>query len=87
MPNKPIVRIAAFAPTLNVLSSKQHPRKMCIYGSNEKEYHFLLKGHEDLRLDERVMQLFKLVNKLLCQNPQTETKDLVIQWYDVVPLS
>ena len=60
---------------------------MCIYGSNEKEYHFLLKGHEDLRLDERVMQLFKLVNKLLICHPQTETKDLAIEWYDVIPLS
>lgn len=28
------------------------------------EYEFLLKGHEDLRQDERVMQLFTLVNAL-----------------------
>jgi hypothetical protein len=28
-------------------------------------YTFLLKGHEDLRQDERVMQLFGLVNELL----------------------
>ena len=60
---------------------------MCIYGSNEKEYHFLLKGNEDLRLDERVMQLFKLVNKLFISHPETETKDLTIERYDVIPLS
>ena len=48
---------------------------MMIYGSNEKEYHFLLKGHEDLRLDERVMQLFNLVNRLLLCHPKTEHKE------------
>lgn len=30
---------------------------------------FLLKGHEDLRQDERVMQLFGLVNTLLLNDP------------------
>jgi len=47
----------------------------------------LLKGHEDLRLDERVMQLFKLVNRLLMSHAETETKDLTIQRYAVIPLS
>jgi FKBP12-rapamycin complex-associated protein len=48
-PNKPIVRIACFHPELQVLQSKQHPRKILVYGSDNKEYHFLLKGREDLR--------------------------------------
>ena len=30
---------------------------------------FLLKGHEDLHQDERVMQLFILVNTILENNP------------------
>lgn len=77
-PNKPIIRISGFSPELPVLTSKQHPRKLCIYGSDEKDYHFLLKGHEDLRQDERVMQLFSLVNKLLNNEPETEKKDLTI---------
>lgn len=48
-PKTPIVRVAGFQPKLPVLTSKQHPRKLVIYGSDSKEYHFLLKGHEDLR--------------------------------------
>jgi len=48
-----------------ILQSKQRPRKLTIYGDDGKEYNFLLKGREDLRLDERVMQFFSLVNKLL----------------------
>ena len=40
-------------------------------GSNGNEYMFLLKGHEDLRQDERVMQFFSLVNSLLTTDPET----------------
>ncbi|KOB66030.1 Uncharacterized protein OBRU01_21832, partial [Operophtera brumata] len=42
---------------------------------------FLLKGHEDLRQDERVMQLFGLAD------PNTYRHDLAIQRYAVIPLS
>jgi hypothetical protein len=41
-----------------VITSKQRPRKLTIHGSDGKDYAFLLKGHEDLRQDERVMQVF-----------------------------
>ena len=37
---------------------------------------FLLKGHEDLRQDERVMQLFGLVNTLLTNDPETFKRHL-----------
>ena len=40
-----------------MINSKQRPRKLTIYGSDGREYQFLLKGHEDLRQDERVMQV------------------------------
>ena len=45
-------------------------------GSNGQEYQFLLKGHEDLRQDERVMQLFGLVNSLLLNHPETFRRNL-----------
>lgn len=47
-----------------------------ITGSDGKDYVFLLKGHEDLRQDERVMQLFVLVNSLLANNPKTFRRNL-----------
>jgi FKBP12-rapamycin complex-associated protein len=50
-----------------------------ISGSNGADYTFLLKGHEDLRQDERVMQLFGLVNTLLMQDPDTFRRNLTIQ--------
>lgn len=44
-------------------------------------------GHEDLRQDERVMQLFGLVNTLLQKDPETFKRHLTIVKYPVIPLS
>ena len=82
-----VVTIAWFAPTMHVITSKQRPRRLQIHGSDGKDYGYLLKGHEDLRQDERVMQLFGLVNQLLNSTPSTSRKDLAIARYAVVPLS
>jgi FKBP12-rapamycin complex-associated protein len=41
---RPVVRIMGVLPTLDVLSSKQHPRKLKIKGSDGRNYPFLLKG-------------------------------------------
>ncbi|KAF5809368.1 putative non-specific serine/threonine protein kinase [Helianthus annuus] len=85
--DSPVVTIASFAPQLVVITSKQRPRKLTIHGSDGEDYAFLLKGHEDLRQDERVMQLFGLVNTLLANSRKTSEKDLPIQRYEVIPLS
>eukprot|EP00878_Enallax_costatus_P008272 GHUV01008648.1.p1 GENE.GHUV01008648.1~~GHUV01008648.1.p1 ORF type:complete len:2405 (+),score=620.50 GHUV01008648.1:939-7217(+) len=84
---EPLVTIAAFAPQLQVISSKQRPRKLTIHGGDGAEYMFLLKGHEDLRQDERVMQLFGLVNNMLGAERSTAERDLSIARYAVIPLS
>ncbi|KAJ8946331.1 hypothetical protein NQ318_004221 [Aromia moschata] len=86
-PGQPVVKIAYFNRSLEVITSKQRPRKLIIRGSNGKDYMFLLKGHEDLRQDERVMQLFGLVNTLLLKDPDTFRRNLTIQRYAVIPLS
>lgn len=39
-----VVLIESFNSTLNVITSKQRPRKLCINGSDGKEYQYLLKG-------------------------------------------
>ncbi|KAL7994292.1 putative serine/threonine-protein kinase ATM [Plasmopara halstedii] len=83
----PVVKIGSFLPTVAVITSKQRPRRITIVGSNGLEYMFLLKGHEDLRQDERVTQLFGLVNALLINDSNTSKKDLKIHRYPVIPLS
>jgi len=85
--NKPPVRIESFAPELEVMKSKHRPRRVVIHGDNGREYTFLLKGNEDLRLDERVMQLFRLVNSLLKKDVRTRKHYLTIDRYSISPLS
>ncbi|KAK3942599.1 phosphatidylinositol 3-kinase tor2 [Diplogelasinospora grovesii] len=82
-----IVRIMSFDVTFTVISSKQRPRKLDITGSDGKTYTFLLKGHEDIRQDERVMQLFGLCNTLLANDSECYKRHLNIQRYPAIPLS
>jgi FKBP12-rapamycin complex-associated protein len=51
-------RLTIDEASLQVITSKQRPRKLNINGGDLSMYGFLLKGHEDLRQDERVMQVF-----------------------------
>jgi len=84
---QPVVRIESFSSSIRVIVSKQRPRQITLKGSDGKDYLFLLKGHEDLRQDERVMQLFGLVNTLLLQERETNRYDLNIERFAVIPLS
>ncbi|CAH2355370.1 serine/threonine-protein kinase Tor2p [[Candida] railenensis] len=84
---KPIIRISKFDPTLSIIMSKQRPRKVCCRGSDGKEYQYLLKGHEDIRQDNLVMQLFGLVNTLLVNDAECFKRHLDIQQFNAIPLS
>lgn len=84
---KPIIKISSFNPTFHVITSKQRPRRLTIKGSDGREYQYIVKGHEDIRQDERVMQLFGLVNTLLSMDPESYKRHLNIQRFPVIPLS
>ncbi len=84
---KPIIRIGSFEPVATVIASKQRPRKLTMKGSDGTAFSFILKGHEDIRQDERVMQLFGLVNTLLSTDSECFKRHLNIQRYPAIPLS
>lgn len=84
---KEIIKIQSFDPVATVIASKQRPRKLSLRGSDGQRYDYLLKGHEDIRQDERVMQLFGLVNTLLSTDPECLKRHLNIQRYAAIPLS
>ncbi|KAJ1894882.1 phosphatidylinositol kinase- protein kinase tor1, partial [Kickxella alabastrina] len=86
-PDRELVRIDSFDPVVTVYPTKQHPRQLCIRGSDGNKYTFVLKGHEDLRQDERVMQLFGLINSLLTRDIETAQRSLAIERFPVIPLS
>ncbi|KXT09741.1 hypothetical protein AC579_9320 [Pseudocercospora musae] len=84
---KPVIKIASFDPVATVISSKQRPRKLTMRGSDGQKHDFLIKGHEDIRQDERVMQLLGLANTLLAADPECLKRHLNIQRYATIPLS
>lgn len=84
---KPVIRIINFDTTFTVISSKQRPRKLSLQGSDGIAYAFVLKGHEDIRQDERVMQLFGLCNTLMINDTESYKRHLNIQRYPAIPLS
>lgn len=51
------VRVSSFDPTLLVMSSLRKPKRLKMRGNDERDYPFLVKGGEDLRLDQRVQQV------------------------------
>ena len=63
-PGSQIIGILKIVDELRVKKSKQRPKKLKLIGTNGRTYKFLLKGHEDLRLDQRVMQFFELMNSI-----------------------
>jgi serine/threonine-protein kinase mTOR len=84
---RPVTRILSFDSTFSVINSKQRPRKLSLNGSDGQAYAFVLKGHEDIRQDERVMQLFGLCNTLLAHDSESYKRHLSIQRYPAIPLS
>lgn len=83
---KPLIAIREFFSTVYVLLSKQRPRRLGIDASNGKRYWFLLKGHEDMRQDERVMQFIGLIDAIFIMENSTSSLGLSIPMYAVVPL-
>lgn len=83
-----VVAIQAFGSELKVVQSKQRPRRISITGTDGRQYQFLLKGHEDLRQDERVMQVFGLINKLFAKSGRRDILNGVeMKTYAVIALS
>lgn len=79
--------ITSIDPVLEVLETQQHPRFLLINTRSGKKLKYLLKGSEDLRLDERFMLLFALINGLLSHTDSTKESHVYISRYAVIPLT
>ncbi|EAX89640.1 PIKK family atypical protein kinase [Trichomonas vaginalis G3] len=82
-----LVTIESVDPLLEVIVSKQHPRIIVFHGSDGKPHRSLLKGHEDLRLDQRVMQFFQLMNLHIKNGPNTRMRNLALHTFAITPIS
>lgn len=81
------VKIAGFDERVLVLSSMRKPKRLIIRGDNEKDYMFLVKGGEDLRLDQRIEQLFGLMNDVMADDPACSQRGLRLRTYQVIPMT
>lgn len=86
-PGKTIIGIHGFENKVPCLLSKQRPRRFFIKGADGRLYDYLLKGQEDIRQDNMVMQLFGLINKLLENDPESYSRHLNLEPYPTIPLS
>ncbi len=49
------------------MTSIRRPKRIIIRGDDERDHLFLVKGGEDLRQDQRIEQLFGVMNMILSQ--------------------
>ncbi|KAJ2352606.1 phosphatidylinositol kinase- protein kinase tor1 [Coemansia sp. RSA 2673] len=86
-PASEIVLIGSFHREADIRKTKKRPRQIRIKGSDGHDYPFILKGNEDMRQDERAMQLFGLIKLLLSRDTETARRSLTIEQFPVIPLS
>ncbi|KAL6760911.1 hypothetical protein V8C86DRAFT_1010253 [Haematococcus lacustris] len=80
------VTIASVSPRLTVLPTKTRPKRLELVGSDGLSRVFLLKGRDDLRCDERLMQVLRVSNALLRAERSTALLGLGCRHYGVTPL-
>ena len=85
--NKKTVTIASIGHVMKLIPSAKRPRKLRILGSDGHIYKYILKGNEDVRLDQRVMQLFSLTNSILHGDKFGVEKHLHIRQVPIVPIA
>ncbi|GAX80940.1 hypothetical protein CEUSTIGMA_g8375.t1 [Chlamydomonas eustigma] len=78
--------LSSVAPLMTVLPTKTRPKKLDMLGSNGHAYVYLLKGRDDLRADEKLMQVMRSVNALLRSDPTSAKLGLSVRHYSVTPL-
>jgi hypothetical protein len=79
------MNVASIVDEVRVLPSKTKPKKLKLVSVNGKEYSFLLKGHEDLHLDERIQQFITIANTLLSSDAESYLRKLNARSYSVIP--
>uniref|UniRef100_A0A663E412 DNA-dependent protein kinase catalytic subunit n=1 Tax=Aquila chrysaetos chrysaetos TaxID=223781 RepID=A0A663E412_AQUCH len=80
-------KISGFDERIIVMESLRKPKRITIRGSDEQEYPFLVKGGEDLRQDQRIEQLFDVMNIILSQDATCSQRNMQLKTYQVIPMT
>ena len=65
------------------MSSLRKPKTITIRGNDQKDYKYLVKGGEDLRQDQRIEQIFSVMNQIYSKDPACRTRKLTLRTYQV----
>ncbi|XP_019130385.2 DNA-dependent protein kinase catalytic subunit isoform X1 [Larimichthys crocea] len=80
-------KITGFDERVKVMSSIRRPKRLIIRGDDERDHPFLVKGGEDLRQDQRIEQLFAVMNILLSHDAACSHRCLQLRTYQVIPIN
>lgn len=69
------------------MSSIRRPKRLIVRGDDERDHPFLVKGSEDLRQDQRIQQLFSVMNILLSHDAACARRGLQLRTYQVIPIT
>ena len=72
---------------VSVQRSIRRPKRLTVRGNDEKDYRYLVKCGEDLRQDERIMQLLTLMNHVYSRHATCRQRHLRLRTYHVVPMT
>ncbi|TPX36936.1 hypothetical protein SmJEL517_g00919 [Synchytrium microbalum] len=79
--------IQSFKPEVSVMSSLRKPKRLDMIGSDEKVHMWLVKGGEDIRVDQRIQQMFGLMNDIMSKDPHCARDRLHLTTYKVIPMT
>ncbi|KAJ8010680.1 hypothetical protein DPEC_G00077640 [Dallia pectoralis] len=80
-------KMTGFDERVKVMTSIRRPKRLVVRGDDEREYPFLVKGGEDLRQDQRIEQLFSVMNTILVQDAPCAHSSMQLRTYQVVPIT
>jgi DNA-dependent protein kinase catalytic subunit len=81
-----VPRLAGAQRQVRVLTSLWRPVRLTALGTDEREHMLLVKRGEDVRIDQRVEQLFSLMNTVLGADAACAAAGLRLRTYAVVPV-
>lgn len=81
------VKIVRFEQRAKIFNSKQLPIELKMLGSDGKTYSFIVKYGEDLRQDQRIQQVLRLMSNKLSLDKNCFKNKLKIETYEVIPVN
>ncbi|RUS72684.1 hypothetical protein EGW08_019554 [Elysia chlorotica] len=81
------VKIAGFDERVLVMKSLRKPKRIMIRGNDERDFPYLVKSGEDLRMDQRIETLFLIMNGVMEADPGCRQRKLRLKTYQVISMT